>query len=167
MTREIKFRGKRIGGDEWVFGDLLHDRDMHPHIVPQNQGFDIDDDMCEVYAVDPDTVGQYTGLKDKNGQEVYEGDIVVNREYHNEAWRLFTAEETLELDIADIMGELKKEEIGCIITQYASMYFEEQDGCYIDIAAMGGEQRFSHPIYELEVIGNIHDNPELLKGGEQ
>ncbi|MDR2928308.1 MAG: hypothetical protein LBV41_08955 [Cytophagaceae bacterium] len=50
--REIKFRGKRVGAGEWGYGDLLHDKGMRPHIVPQRQRFDIDDDNCEIYEFD-------------------------------------------------------------------------------------------------------------------
>jgi|UniRef100_UPI003FD865BA uncharacterized phage protein (TIGR01671 family) len=131
--REIKFRGKRLDNGEWIEGDLLR---MNGHwfifLDPAPEGID-------KYAVDPATVGEFTGLKDKNGKEIYEGGGV------------------MEIPETDFNAEI----IGRVL-------FEE-DAYYI-IPLRGGHLwglHWSLRKHDAKIIGNIHDNPKFLKGGEQ
>lgn len=75
MTREILFRGKRIDNGEWLFGDLRHifHGEYRTHIVDNSNG--LNNDVCGL-EVASSTVGRFTGLTDKNGVKIFEGDIV-------------------------------------------------------------------------------------------
>lgn len=125
--REIKFRGKRTDTGEWVYGDL-HTRCQKPHIHP-------DVPNCPIsglkFNIDPDTVGQYTGLKDRNGKDVWEGDLL----------------RTPEGDI--MVSEWRDAQI---ITRCVRPYNPRYKNSLT----------FAYPVSV--VIGNIHDNPELLEG---
>lgn len=76
MKREIKFKAKRLDGKGWAIGDLLHSYENGAIIVPIEGG--------GAFSVDPSTVCQFTGLKDKNGTPIYEGDIVTYKDNNAE-----------------------------------------------------------------------------------
>ena len=127
MNWQIKFRGKRIDNGEWVYSDL-HTHDCTEIIV--HDGYRAE----TYYPVDPDTVGQFTGLHDKNGKEIYEGDIVRST-YSNE----FVYEVVYEDKRFASFGLRRKQDV-------FMHYFGE---------AMEAE--------ECEVIDNVSDNLDLLK----
>ena len=124
--REILFRGKRIDNGEWVQGDLYH-RNEEVLINNYQKGFNL--------AVSPETVGQFTGLTDKNGKKIFEWDIV-------DCWS----------EGVNAKGTVQ----------------QRKDGMWIIYPAwqktiMWGLCPDEYCHTTVEVIGNIHDNPELLE----
>ena len=75
MNREIKFRGKRLDNGEWVYGNLQQQAVNNEEWYITSITSPFNEFLNESHIINPKTVGQYTGLKDKNSKEIYEGDI--------------------------------------------------------------------------------------------
>jgi uncharacterized phage protein (TIGR01671 family) len=135
--REILFRGKSRDTNKWVFGDFVSDACGISHEEYLNENGDIGYIMTYVI---PETVGQYTGLTDKNGKKIFEGDIVKAQD------NLITS------PFCDgITGKIVYDECAFFIEPANPM---ETQWLFNECA-------------DYEIIGNIHDNPELLKGGAE
>ena len=132
--REILFRGKRIDNGKWVYGDLVQ---SPAHCVVQIY----EQDLCgDNFAVDPSTIGQYTGLTDNNGKKIFEGDIIkIVQDY----------------DYSDDYSISK-------VYSYNGIFCVDYHGDDFDSTALGFLKDYL-PDGGFEVIGNIHDNPELLE----
>lgn len=134
IMREIKFRGKARKGGEWFYGDLFQkDTSGRTHICTTKKG-------C--LDIDPTTVGQFTGLYDRHGEEIYEGDILTYG-YDN------------VINPTPLVVEYKHGAFGYV-------YIEGNFYSFAGISSFtfnpfDEDDRF-------EVIGNIYDNPELFKG---
>ena len=128
--RKIIFRGKDIGSNEWVYGhytegawiDPTDGTEVNRHIIHGEDGF--------LHDIKPETLGQFTGLRDNEGNDIYEGDVVY----------------------ASRFGKCK------VAYDDKSARFEMRD-----------RQCFCWLIYnnETHIIGNIYDNPELIKEDEK
>lgn len=134
--REILFRGQtRKYGEKvrmsdsrklpghWVYGGVLQGVGSHS-IIYGSENVNNPGENIDKWSVHTDTLGQFTGLTDKNGKKIFEGDIVKVDEKHYE--------------VKFVLGQF-----------------------FIGISMPIAYKRF-----DCEIIGNIHDNPEMLKGGE-
>lgn len=152
--REILFRGKRLDNGKWVegafcpndcddpFGPMVY----KPSIIKLG-------DPCDGFwfAVDPETVGQYTGMTDKNGKRIFEGDIV----------RIERAEwgfDGMSTNYRTEQGVIAYDDwgmVGLVVDKY------ENRPVWSDFFHVCGLTDRVHD-WSFEVIGNIHDNPELI-----
>lgn len=131
--REILFRGKRKDNGEWVYGNYaVTDNNEKQHFIFQNKAFE--------FEVDPETVGQYTGITDDNGKKIFEGDILgvtnddPDYDYITKVY----------LDCDTLCVDVECQDYDCTAIGFAvDIWGDECD--------------------RVEIIGNIYDNPELLK----
>lgn len=141
--RTIKFRGKRCDNGEWVYGYYARLRNEFKEwhcIMTEKDASENYIKDCNSYnmlytPVNHNTVGQFTGLYDKNGKEIYEGDIVRCNEF-----------------VYEVVYESKR---------FASFALRRDKDMY--------DHYFGEAMEcdACEIIGNIHDNPELLEGGDE
>ncbi len=130
MNRTIKFRGKSIYGEDWLYGSLVKIEKNRYAVIPPLNNIEIGKSIG-MYEVYPETVGQFTGLLDKDGKEIYEGDILLMGE--DEGVRIYN-------------------KVGI------------KDGCFGYVGENSGELLpFCNYNVTEEVVGNIYDNPDLIK----
>lgn len=131
--REILFRGKRKDNGEWVYGNYaVTDNNEKQHFIFQNKAFE--------FEVDPETVGQYTGITDDNGKKIFEGDIlgITNDDPdYDYITKVYLDCDTLCVDV------------------------QGQDYDYTSIGF--AIEIWDDECDQVEIIGNIYDNPELLE----
>lgn len=143
MERQIKFRAKHIKNGAWLYGDLLQSNEGSVYIGVHGQyiddGMHFNDMYDETYYVDEDTIGQFTGLHDKNGKEIYEGDIITVKGRYPRVvlwdkmmWALMPTE-----------------------------YYHDEVFWVMNLQHPGVDwwEEFAD---EFEIIGNIHDTPSLI-----
>jgi uncharacterized phage protein (TIGR01671 family) len=133
--REIKFRAFDIIGKKWVYGDLVHNHKVtQTGVTPRV--------MVGGYEVDPETVGQFTGLHDKNGKEIYEGDIVEMMRTPEKRRKCVSVRHIVKA-------------VSVISWTFKSLTKEVLSYC------MDGFTDWHS--FKFEVVGNIHDNPDMVQ----
>lgn len=141
MMREILFRGKCYSSLyeheniwlKWLYGSL--------QTMPDGRSLIYDSNKTQWINVDPETVGQYTGLKDKNGVKIFEGDYLLCAKFIGGNWVEHICER------------------GYVEYKHGAFGLHRKEGYYRSFQCWLED-------YDYEVIGNIHDNPELLEGTE-
>ena len=130
MVREVLFRGKTEKNDNWVYGSLNNTDHQFPEIMYCDKNWSV----CST-SIKPETIGQYTGLKDKNGTKIFEGDIV----------GCFCNTQIFQVKWCDVRGG----------------YF--LDDVVMCGGSEPAPECLGNLVDTIEVIGNIYDNPELLE----
>lgn len=142
--RELKFRGKDLKTGEWAYGDL-HTLCDHPHIHTEVTSYPF---AGKRSFVNPDTIGQFTGMRDDSGTEIWEGDIVrmTDRPYN----------------LVDIGKVIYNAQLGHYSLEVVKGN-ETRRYAFIKSEIVNDGNARVPVTYLYEVIGNIFDNPELLK----
>lgn len=141
--RQIKFRGKRKDTGEWVYGDLLHidggcliyfgdQTETETPYIENSSPIAVELFKTEIAVVDPESVGQFTGLLDANGKDIYEGDIVKFRVLDDTVAENIWKEYTCEVSFCN----------GCFCTYGTPLIRGKWKG---------------YNMVNVEIIGNIHN----------
>lgn len=145
--REILFRGKRIDKNQWVYGSYCYaellNKSGYEHLIIEQSA------EGKSHNVVVESVGQYTGLKDKNGQRIFEGDIVKNEWCFIKGNSIVRFGEYKSLDSSD--------DYQC---GHLGFYLEHIS----DFNKRTVRKDIMYFANKCEIVGNIHDNPELLEG---
>ena len=154
--RKIEFRAKNLATNEWEYGSVLKDEACNEYFIHGNTGVG--------HLVRPETIGEFTGMYDKNDKKIYEGDIVLTQKCRDKIWSDKTQYKRL-------VGVVKYN------VEHTNKFGNSPDkiqywdaGWTVDIINKDDDKKYCYRNYssffKCEVIGNIHDNKSLLGGYE-
>ena len=150
--RTIRFRGKRITDGRWVYGGIATSPQKDSATI---HTYDDDGYYARGYFVDPATVGQFTGLTDKNGKEIYEGDIIKSTDY-------------------PFMDEGKTNYLGIVscdthdaIGEFYVMLYVTKESERRGISNFTNKSFYDLQMENVEVVGNIFDNKGMFRDSDE
>lgn len=173
--REILFRGKQKDNNEWIEGYyavqsnhtcFAHEL-KYTHFIFKDIFLDFNLGGLQEFEVIPETVGQYTGLTDKNGKKIFEGDILKQKttsefaKVNSFEWKKYGVVRFGYYDWKE--GEAGHSSIGWYIDPIKKVSIKPKNYLVGNIQAGLNQYDINNKYYPMEVIGNIHDNPELLE----
>lgn len=149
--REILFRGKRTDNGIWIYGSLFKRIFTH-YIFPLPS-------KTSMTEVQGDTIGQFTGLNDKNGKKIFEGDVFkfqdeIFESYHTSCGTEYNSWETENYGVVGYNEDYGRYEFVQYKYDNNTVEADLHENKYLEFADF---------VNELEIIGNIHDNPGLIK----
>lgn len=159
MNRKIKFRGKRLDNGEWIYGDLIH-------IDKSDIGIVTDYDHWQGRRVDPETVGQFTGITDDSGKYVYEGDrleAVYKYDKIGCNGGVDPDNDCICYGVVEFDNDSLQWCLNVSKAEYPiKQHIEEDDCSLVPLHIFGHEYGYNN--CNLIVLGNRFDNPDLLNG---
>ncbi len=161
IQRPLTFRGKRVDTGEWVYGYLIGS--LAQYSDPENSAWITEGYYKTHYRVTPESVGQHTGLKDKTGKEIYEGDIVKFHYFYQSLGANLGAQESEH----ELIGVIEMGTYGWSVTAIKGEHWHgytgyapgEGESSLMELCAMNESSLHEE---SFEIIGNINETPELL-----
>ena len=168
MERQIKFRAKHIKNGAWLYGDLLQSNEGSVYIGVHGQyiddGMHFNDMYDETCYIDEDTLGQFVGVTDEHGKEVFEGDVLEANYKHDRLGYNGGVDPDNDCICYGVV-EFDNDALQWVLNIYKAEYpiskqIEEDECSLFPLQIFGHEYGYDN--CNLKIIGNIHDNPSLI-----
>ena len=154
MERKIEFRGKRIEDGKWIYGYYWYVEEHYANPIENKTHFIKSKNNGIDYKIDIETLGQYTGLKDKHENKIYEGDIILSQEFRNKPFSKNYKSKRL---IGVVEYYERKHNAGKQVYEsgYKVRFIKDDEKSFYNCGSWSD-------FYDCEILGNIYDNKDLL-----